>query len=451
MPRCIPCQVITAGISADATPRSPPLDETAKCSLVQCTYCQQVRAKNTTRQKQHLLQCAPYLQQHGHDVALQAQAASASTAPAPQGHPHPPPPPAINDAPRAPHAPHMPHPPPVAPMYGHDDSAIEHTNLSFMPNPRINGMVIETPPSQPQPPQSQPQPPPSQPQPPPSQPRPSLGANGAPAAKKQKTKPSTDSSIEIPLKDVHASFEEFRAKPDDKCLSSRCKYCNQVRAKNTSRQREHLLICVGYQAVLKEKIPANNLLHQFDADDVASSLALPAPSFDLDFRMSIRTKPKLNIGAGTAGQQSWISCIGGQWAGSWGKGILLVGYPLSSCLLPAFPPYPFFSPFPFFSLSLSLPTSLPFSILFSSLFPSSFALYSPSYSPPISHSISSFAPLPFSRYFLILFLCFSLPVSQLLPLTLSRPADKTPKQQSRTQPRASTPATSCKPTTSIPP
>jgi hypothetical protein len=193
-------------------------------------------------------------------------------------------------------------------MYGHDDAATEHTNLSFMPNPRINGVVGESP----------------------SQaPRPSLGGEGTPPAKKQKTKPSSDSNVEIPLKDVHASFAEFRAKPEDKCLSSRCLYCNQVRAKNTSRQRDHLMICPGYQAVLKDKIPANNLLHQFDDDDVASSLALPAPSFDLDFRMSIRVKPKLNIGAGTSGRQSWISCIGGQWAGSWGKGVLLVGYPLS--------------------------------------------------------------------------------------------------------------------------
>ena len=200
-------------------------------------------------------------------------------------------------------------------MYGHDDAATEHTNLSFMPNPRINGVVGESP---------------SQAA------RPSLGGEGTPPAKKQKTKPSSDSNVEIPLKDVHASFAEFRAKPEDKCLSSRCLYCNQVRAKNTSRQRDHLMICPGYQAVLKDKIPANNLLHQFDEDDVASSLALPAPSFDLDFRMSIRVKPKLNIGAGASGRQSWISCIGGQWAGSWGKGVLLVSCPLSR-FTPLFP------------------------------------------------------------------------------------------------------------------
>jgi hypothetical protein len=183
-----------------------------------------------------------------------------------------------------------------------------------MPNPRINGS--------------------------PSHPRPSLGPAGdlTPAAKKQKTKASPSSNLpEIPLRDVHAAFVEFRANEGDKCLSARCKYCNQVRAKNTSRQREHLMACPGYHAVLKDKIPANNLRHQFDEDDVASSLALPPPAFDLDFRMSIRVKPKLNVGMGTSGRQSWISCVGGQWAGSWGKGVLLVSSFLSTLNLPTTP------------------------------------------------------------------------------------------------------------------
>ncbi|KAK4237208.1 hypothetical protein C8A03DRAFT_44929 [Achaetomium macrosporum] len=271
-----------------------------KCMSVQCLYCQQVRAKNTTRQKQHLLQCANYLQAHP-EVALQASAASASAAAdaAAAGGP-PPPPQAPGAPPQAPagvsNGPALPQPP----SYPHEDvSAGDHTNLSFMPNPRFNTS--------------------------PAQGRPSIGSDlGAPAAKKQKTK-STLNVPEIPLRDVHAAFVEFRAKEDDKCMSARCIYCNQVRAKNTSRQREHLMTCPGYQSVLKEKIPANNLRHQFDEDDVASSLALPTPSFDLDFRMSIRVKPKLNVGASPLGRQSWVSCIGGQWAGRWGKGVLLQG------------------------------------------------------------------------------------------------------------------------------
>lgn len=294
---------------------------------VQCIYCQQVRAKNTTRQKQHLLQCGPYLQAHP-EVALQASAASASAAAATAASaqaatpvPPPPPPPAAHPvthpgAPAVPNATPVPVPSvhPITP-YSHDDVVADHTSLSFMPNPRINGS--------------------------PSQGRPSLGGDGTPAAKKQKTKATPGSNLpEIPLRDVHAAFVEFRAKEDDKCMSARCIYCNQVRAKNTSRQREHLMTCPGYQSMLKDKIPANNLRHQFDEDDVASSLALPTPSFDLDFRVSIRVKPKLNVGPSTSGRQSWISCVGGQWAGRWGKGVLLVSPTPSHPLFPV-PPFPF--------------------------------------------------------------------------------------------------------------
>lgn len=62
--------------------------------------------------------------------------------------------------------------------------------------------------------------------------------------------------------DVHAAFVEFRAKDDDKvtvlaplrrrladldiqCLSVQCMYCHQTRAKNTSRQKQHLAECPG--------------------------------------------------------------------------------------------------------------------------------------------------------------------------------------------------------------
>lgn len=287
---------------------SPHRAEDDKCMSVQCIYCQQVRAKNTTRQKQHLLQCAPYLQAHP-DVALQASAASAASAasvasaaasaaattPAAAAAA-----PAASAAPAAPTAPTAPGgDAPAEPSFGQDEVAGEHTTLSFMPNTRINGS--------------------------PAQGRPSLPAEGAPAPKRQKTKQTPSSNLpEIPLREVHAAFVEFRAKEDDKCMSARCIYCNQVRAKNTSRQREHLMVCPNYQAVLKEKIPANNLRYQFDEDDVASSLSLPKPGLELDLRMSIRVKPKLNVGGGASGRQSWVSCVGGQWAGRWGKGVFRV-------------------------------------------------------------------------------------------------------------------------------
>jgi hypothetical protein len=103
-----------------------------------------------------------------------------------------------------------------------------------------------------------------------------------------------------------------------------CIYCQQVRAKNTSRQRQHLLECPTYLSVMKDSIPANNLLHTFPEGDVARSLQIPAPSLELDFRMSIKMNPKVSVGPSVWGQREWVSFIGGQWAGRWGKGIVLV-------------------------------------------------------------------------------------------------------------------------------
>ncbi|KAJ5764599.1 hypothetical protein N7533_003280 [Penicillium manginii] len=128
-----------------------------------------------------------------------------------------------------------------------------------------------------------------------------------------------------PLDDVHAAFVEFRAKEEDKCLSVQCIYCQQVRAKNTSRQRQHLLECPTYLSVMKDSIPANNLLHTFPEGDVARSLQIPAPSLELDFRMSIKMNPKVGVGASIWGHREWVSYLGGQWAGRWGKGIVLPG------------------------------------------------------------------------------------------------------------------------------
>ncbi|KAK4224783.1 hypothetical protein QBC38DRAFT_484626 [Podospora fimiseda] len=251
-----------------------------KCMSVQCIYCQQTRAKNTTRQKQHLLSCSAYLEAHP-DVATNLQAAAATAG-------------AIAGDPNASSSSASGSAYPAIPGEGG-----EHTNLSFMPNPRINGTPMS------------------------AAARPSLGPDGTPAPKRQKVKNAA--LYEIPLKDVHAAFEEFKNSDDDKCMSAKCLYCGQTRAKNTSRQREHLLQCPNYQSILKEKLPVNNLRHQFDEDDVASSLSLPTPTLELDFRISIRVKPKLNAGPGNFGRESWISCVGGQWAGRYGKGSVLPG------------------------------------------------------------------------------------------------------------------------------
>lgn len=145
--------------------------------------------------------------------------------------------------------------------------------------------------------------------------------------KPQKTPKTTTPGSNLPappLDDVHAAFVEFRAKEEDKCLSVQCIYCNQIRAKNTSRQRQHLMECATYQNVMKESIPANNLLHRFDEGDIARSLQLPTPTLELDFRISIKLNPKISVGTGLYGHRDWVSIVGGQWAGRWGKGIIIV-------------------------------------------------------------------------------------------------------------------------------
>ncbi|KAI5305036.1 hypothetical protein KEM56_005462 [Ascosphaera pollenicola] len=127
------------------------------------------------------------------------------------------------------------------------------------------------------------------------------------------------------LDDVHAAFVEFRAKEEDKCLSVQCIYCQQVRAKNTSRQRQHLLECPTYLNVMKDSIPANNLQHTFPEGDIARSLQIPAPGLELDFRMSIKLQSCVAVGSSPWGHRDWVSSLGGQWAGRWGKGLILPG------------------------------------------------------------------------------------------------------------------------------
>jgi Protein of unknown function (DUF3237) len=108
------------------------------------------------------------------------------------------------------------------------------------------------------------------------------------------------------------------------CLSVQCMFCQQIRAKNTSRQRQHLQECPQYLAAMKNAIPANNLLHKFDEGEIARSIQLPTPSLELDFRMSVKLNPSVSVGPGMFGHRNWISFIGGSWAGRWGKGVVIV-------------------------------------------------------------------------------------------------------------------------------
>ncbi|BCR89683.1 DUF3237 domain-containing protein [Aspergillus chevalieri] len=288
--------------------------EDDKCLSVQCIYCQQIRAKNTSRQKQHLLEC-PGLR--GHPSAPQPQSQSAQSAAngisAANGYPPTPNGPAAAAAAAA-----------AAGAGPGPGAAMPTANGAMMSNgvnPHATPMqtplnmaagrgTLSTPGG-----------------PPTAGPGSSSGTpqQGSRPTPKPKPKTSTSSLPAPPLDDVHAAFVEFRAKEEDKCLSVQCIYCQQVRAKNTSRQRQHLLECPTYLSVMKDSIPANNLLHTFPEGDVARSLQIPAPSLELDFRMSIKMNPRVSVGQGLWGQRDWVSFLGGQWAGRWGKGIILPG------------------------------------------------------------------------------------------------------------------------------
>ncbi|KAL4904591.1 hypothetical protein BDW74DRAFT_154199 [Aspergillus multicolor] len=276
--------------------------EDDKCLSVQCIYCQQIRAKNTSRQKQHLLEC-PGLR------GAQAQPQAQPTQATPNGIT------ATNGYPPNPNAPGATAP---GPAPGH--AGLSTPGAGMIPNgvgPHATPM--QTPMQN-------------------LAGRPSLPATGpvagtstgAPpqpprATPKAKPKASTSSLPAPPLDDVHAAFVEFRAKEEDKCLSVQCIYCQQVRAKNTSRQRQHLLECPTYLSVMKDSIPANNLLHTFPEGEVARSLQLPVPTLELDFRLSLKVNPKVGVGPGIWGTRDWVTFVGGQWAGRWGKGVVVPG------------------------------------------------------------------------------------------------------------------------------
>ncbi|KAL1992815.1 hypothetical protein VTN49DRAFT_3571 [Thermomyces lanuginosus] len=271
--------------------------EDDKCLSVQCIYCQQIRAKNTSRQKQHLLECPGLRGQQ----AAQQQAAAAGAggigapnysatpnAPGSAAHAGPG---ATGNPMGSPNGPLMgngvnPHTPMQTPL-----QALQ--NRPQLPNSAGGGSVSGTPVPQ--------------------------------QRSHKKTKHNPSNLPAPPLDDVHAAFVEFRAKEEDKCLSVQCIYCQQVRAKNTSRQRQHLLECPNYLNVMKDSIPANNLLHTFPEGDIARSLQLPAPSLELDFRMSIKVNPRVSVGNSLVGQRDWVTFVGGQWAGRWAKGVVLPG------------------------------------------------------------------------------------------------------------------------------
>lgn len=161
---------------------------------MQCIYCQQIRAKNTSRQKQHLLEC-PGLR--GHPNAPQPTQPTQT----PNGLP------TTNGYPGTPNGPSAAPPGPTGP------TAIPTPNGTMIPNgvnPHATPMQTPLQSLQNRPPMPTPGPPPG---PPGSAPPSSTPSRPTP---KPKPKSSTSNLPAPPLDDVHAAFVEFRAKEEDK-------------------------------------------------------------------------------------------------------------------------------------------------------------------------------------------------------------------------------------------
>lgn len=68
------------------------------------------------------------------------------------------------------------------------------------------------------------------------------------------------------------------------------------------------------------------LKQSFPPNTSASTLDLPIPKLDLDFRMSVSLNPKISLGEhGPWGPRNWISFSGGNWSASWGSGFVEPG------------------------------------------------------------------------------------------------------------------------------
>lgn len=141
-------------------------------------------------------------------------------------------------------------------------------------------------------------------------------------------------------------------------MSAQCLYCQSVRAKNTSRQRAHLLECTHYLEAMKTHNPESPILHeaingtplaatptpaskvpkkrdldtmvngfQGDSTSINRTWPIPKPTLERDFQMSVQLNPKISVGHGIWGQRNWISYISGHWNGRWGKGTVVVSCP----------------------------------------------------------------------------------------------------------------------------
>ena len=169
--------------------RATLLTSISQCLSVQCIYCHQTRAKNTSRQKQHLLECTG--NPNNHATAIRAQASPSNAIAAPNGY----------TTPSAP-----------------GQNAVPGSTGTMMNGVTSQGTSLQTPLQNMA----------SRPAPPPqgalasastltTPVRPTIPTTKTP--KTAKSTPGTGLPAP-PLDDVHASFVEFRAKDEDKVCCS---------------------------------------------------------------------------------------------------------------------------------------------------------------------------------------------------------------------------------------
>ena len=197
---------------------------------MQCIYCQQIRAKNTSRQKQHLLEC-PGLR--GHPNAPQpTQPAQAPNGIGP-----------TNGYPGTPNGPTAAAPGPTGPTIPTPNGAMMTNGV----NPHATPLQTPLQTLQNRAPMATPGPPPVG-APPGSAPPSAAPSRPTP---KPKAKSSTSNLPAPPLDDVHAAFVEFRAKEEDKVRESSPQLETDFE-KNTYANREENSVCL-YSAFTASK------------------------------------------------------------------------------------------------------------------------------------------------------------------------------------------------------
>lgn len=171
-----------------------------QCLSVQCIYCQQIRAKNTSRQKQHLLEC-PGLRGH-HNAPQPTQPTQAPNGIGP-----------TNGYPGTPNGPATAAPGPTGPTIPTPSATLIANGVNPHATPTMQTPLQAL---QNRPP---PMPTPGPPSAPPSSAPPSAQIQRP--TPKPKPKTSTSNLPAPPLDDVHAAFVEFRAKEEDKVSPDR--------------------------------------------------------------------------------------------------------------------------------------------------------------------------------------------------------------------------------------